>query len=466
MSRNVSPRRNLRHREYVFFCDESLDAEAFAQITLHVERPRYRLEGRNIPVCNEEDYAASRHQLADLRLVNKSFCRSASHCLFRVIQAKLTFNPSIPEKHQPLEKLFQISCSPHASSVREVYVGFDSTFTSRPVDEDYVRDLASLLPLCLSRFPGLTALKYLGPEYYNNDREVESLAVPIPEHLMRTFTRRLEARALAVEFPEHLMRIFTNTAVKALKSVSLPALRELSLSLPVTYEFGQFFPSGISGTPIEIVVRRLRHLSLQVCDNTGPSGGVRSENIPLSAVKSKFPNPTFASQFFKFVELATNLKSLHIIGTDILNIDGVSFRHMNDLAYLYLSNVAISSENLLSLVENCKNSMIGLAFSQVELNSGKWQDILIPVSRLPSLSLCRLIGCGYSTTGKSSHLANPDLSPFPAELDTLDNLDFHALGNLQRQVSANRSKAGLEKLGDYRYLHLEPLETVKDLIDD
>jgi hypothetical protein len=351
------------------------------------------------------------------------FCRSASKSFFRVVDATLPFDAD--EECTHLEKLFQISCSTYAISVRELNVGFDSVFTSSFIEVNYIRDLASLLPLCLSRFPGLAVLNFRGPKTPRRYREFEKTS----------------------EFPEHLMRTFTNTVVKALRYVPLPALKELSLRFPVTFEFGQFFSPQMpeTGVPIQSIMQRLRKLTVKVCDSTGTDGTWRDSFLPLSEVKQNFPNQTHASELFKFVGLAKNLESLHISSTDILDLDGVSFSHMMCLKSLKLSHFKVSSQNLLSIVEQRERSMTCIHFVRVELKSGKWQDILTRLSRLSSLHQSHIKSCGYSSTGESSDLMNPIArdDDHPENIETLDSVDYDALQSLERQINAKRRVANL-----------------------
>jgi hypothetical protein len=226
-----------------------------------------------------------------------------------------------------------------------------------------------------------------------------------------------------------------------------------------------FFEKELTASriPIEHVLQQLHHLNVGVYDNTG-HGGQRYWSTPLSAAKSSFPNATHAFQLFRFIKLAENLTSLQISSNDILNLDDLDFSSLDHLHILYLSDTAISSENFLSLIERCSETMSRIEFLRVELNSGTWQDILVQISQLRSLRYFHIDSSGYSQTGQSSHLAPGLLPPLddPQDIETHNFLDYNALGNVQRKVNANRSAVQLPQMTsfDYRRTQREPLEDV------
>ena len=70
-------------------------------------------------------------------------------------------------------------------------------------------------------------------------------------------------------------------------------------------------------------------------------------------------------------------------------------------------------------------------------------------------------------TGASSNLRPGLLPPIddPKEIDTNDWKDMHALGNLQRQVNANRKAAGLPEMTDYDYRRTE-MQSLESFLED
>jgi hypothetical protein len=97
-------------------------------------------------------------------------------------------------------------------------------------------------------------------------------------------------------FPQESMKLLTNTVVEALRYVPLPELQELTLAFPITYEFGRIFSDHLtrSRIPIDHILQRLRHLSVQICeeavdnDTTLPTIGGKIQfskhNLRLSVI--------------------------------------------------------------------------------------------------------------------------------------------------------------------------------------
>lgn len=364
----------------------------------------------------------SRRRLAALRLVSKAFCSGASPRLFRHIIATV----SSFRKVSPLVRLLELCNSPYAVYVRQIDLGFQSFDNSTNESSSlYVEDLAGLLPCCLVRLPNLNALEFRGP----------------PSSL-----------------PQEKRRVFINTVVAALRYVPLLNLTELEVTFPIAHDFGQVFCSNTSSLriPIEHVLQGLRHLGLYVSEYTNRRGQ-RYSPTPVSPENAALPNEIYATHLFRLVELAVNLDSLAISCTDLLSLDNIQFGRSLRLKSLYLSGVAISSHTLLSLVEQCNESIRSVQLWLVKLNSGTWQHILLQMSKLPHLLDFAIGSSGYSLTGTSSNLATQLLPPpdDPEDIETSNLLDIYALGNLQRQVNANRTAAGFSRISEYDYRHIQ-----------
>lgn len=365
----------------------------------------------------------TRRRLAALRLVSKGFCYSASARLFRhiIIEAD-----SSSQKPSPLARLLELSNSPYAVYVRQVDLRFEGTFSTDKSHSLYVEDLAGLLSCCLARFPNLSALEFHGP----------------PSSL-----------------PPQEKGVFINTVVAAIRYVPLLNLTELEVNFPITHDFRQLFSSKASTLriPIEHVLRRLRHLGLHVSEYTSHRGQRYWRRTPVLPENAAFPNEIYAVHLFRLVERAVNLESLSISSMDLLNLDNIQFDRSLRLKSLNLSRVSISSHTILSLVEQCKESIRSIQLWTVELNSGTWQHVLLQMSKLPHLIYFAIESSGYSSTGTSSNLALELLPPpdDPDDIETSNFLDTFALGNLQRQVNANRSAAGFSQFSEYEYRHIQ-----------
>ena len=91
------------------------------------------------------------------------------------------------------------------------------------------------------------------------------------------------------------------------------------------------------------------------------------------------------------------------------------------------------------------------------------------ISKMPRLHYHYIDRVGYSLTNSSSYLAVGFLPvPFdPQDINTNNFREYSALGNLERQVNANRAAAGLAPLpperGEYQHVEKEAFEYYFDL---
>jgi hypothetical protein len=164
--------------------------------------------------------------------------------------------------------------------VYEVEVGFDGSWTSSPESESYLRGLAELLPICLGRFSGLTILNIQRPSF--------------------SYSQNPDAT-----FPQDLMRLLTNTAVKALRYVPLPELRELSLNFPITYEFSQFLQISLLCPEYQLTLSHNGFSISAFWFATIQGVGDSDTGLPLSPRQS--PAFPIRVRLFSFVDLSSSL---------------------------------------------------------------------------------------------------------------------------------------------------------------
>jgi hypothetical protein len=402
------------------------------QISFYVQDAQYS-DDRDCICIIQENHEECQQRLATLRLVNRAFCKSASRRLLHNVYSAFD-SGNIGNK--PLEKLSQVSRSLYAAEVRVVTIGFMISWTPRLECEAYLRDLATLLPDCLSRLPGLTRLNIYGPNGMTWDDQPEP------------------------PFPQDLTQLFTDLIVKVLRYILLTAHNDLRLGFSMTHEFVQSLCNQltVAEIPIDQIARRLRHLNVEICDYAG-SDRDPNETSPVPAAKSRFPNMSSSFDTFGLVELANTLDSLYLRSTKMFDLEGFQFGHFLNLHTVYLARVAISSESLLSLVKQCKNSLRRIALERVELNDGTWEQVLMKMSQLPSLQYIYIDAIGYSATGDSSHLAPRQLPLMDGleDIRTSNPLDHQARGRLERQINANRRAAQLLEFSQ-DYFRLEPLK--------
>ncbi|KAJ5660184.1 hypothetical protein N7507_006635 [Penicillium longicatenatum] len=342
----------------------------------------------------------SRAKLATLRLVNKSFCYSASVRLFRHLDATFGLNTNIP----PLMCLHQISQSPNAMHVRQIDLGYLPEIRTSTAE--------------MKVFSNLRAISFGGPP---------------------------------ASLPEEHRKIHMNTVITALLYAPLSSLVELQLFFPIANDFGKLFPAETSSlrTPIESILRRLRYLGLYVRDYTGTQDQ-RYDKQSVLPEHAALPNNAHSAHLFKIVKLATDLESLAIASSDYLTFDDPELLSQNRLRCLKLKSLSISSDGLLALVFQSRETMRYISLFQVQLSSGTWQHVLSELYHLPHLLQFSIKSCGYSFTGTSSHLAS-EIPPidFPEAIETHNSLDKSALKTLRYQVNLNKIAAGFSTFFDY-----------------
>jgi hypothetical protein len=177
-----------------------------------------------------------------------------------------------------------------------------------------------------------------------------------------------------------------DTVASVLRYVPLSNLTELEIKFPITHDFGRFFPIYPSSLQIPVgdIVQRLRHLGLSVCAYTDH----RDQRFWSKTILSEYavlPNDNFASRVFRIVEIAPNLESLTIHSVNILDIDFLAFPSSLCLRSLHLVGVSISSNTLLSLLNQFAKRIRYIDFWLVKLKSGTWQQVLLHMCKLPLL---------------------------------------------------------------------------------
>ena len=368
-------------------------------------------------------YSISKQALARVRLINHKFCKSASPLLFQVIDA--TWNDlSSDSRTKAVTQLWNISRNKIGHHVQKILVGFDRFFAFSHDLSEHLEDLVALLPAILIGLPSLREINFSGPESDRSNQE-------IPEP-----TRQLPHKAAQI----------------LIRYVQPPQLQELVLKLPLAYDFSLL--SSISRSdltscriPLGRFMSSLRHLHVQVSDNSG-HGGVRYFTKPDTDAHRNHPNISYGGDFFRFVNLATNLESLKIMSTHHLNMELLELGYLKQLHVLEISNVNVSAGSFVALLIQNVRSLRALDLYGIELDGGTWETVFSQACKITHLDYLYVASCGYHIHGASSRYA-PGLLPEPDNpqvLETYNFADYDALGKLQCHVMRVRKEKGLSQM--------------------
>jgi hypothetical protein len=228
--------------------------------------------------------------LAALRLVNRRLCKCASRRLFRVV--------GLTTKHSyrlSVDRLFNMCNSHLVVHFRKLNIHVPSGGVGLIPLRLFIEDLAVILPICLTNFRNLTAISVC------DDSPV------IDQHLC---------------FNNTLRHRFDNCLLTALRYAPLHHLTELHLRLRAAEDFHQLLGFQGGTKQLSSLMSRLQHLSVAFIDKTG-DGGQRYVTEPPSNIQIRFPNREYELQFFAFIQLAKNLRSLQIKCTHVFDLDNL-----------------------------------------------------------------------------------------------------------------------------------------------
>lgn len=234
-----------------------------------------------------------------------------------------------------------------------------------------------------------------------------------------------------------------------------PPLEELDLHVKLAYDIEVLSPSlfqvepATSPWPLKKVLSQLRQLHVGILDKSG-SFGERYYSSEATESQTQFPNAAHARGFFDFVAMATDLESLSISCTHVLDLDLLSIARFKRLRVLILSRIKMSMGHLQRLIFQNTATMHGLDFLEVERKTGTWESLLLSLRSLLSLTNFWVRSCGYIETSRHVRLLLPPIDD-PQDLDTLHFNDFDALGQLQCHVTNVRDAAGLAQMSEYDY---------------
>ena len=377
--------------------------------------------------------------LRKLRLVNKAFYQSASRVLFRSVIADI--DPDLSPKLSTIKNLEDLIKDDFAQFVREIRFNViykdgqddDDDEENRPEDgqednqgdaeeeeeeEEPQQPSLTLTPekteyirFLLAQFPNLRAVSIGTTQGPTNEDEIRQKIV-----VKGIFAQILYAVSSLQD--QNVVRL-------AMAVECLDQLFALLTLDPRWARFGAF-------------MQQLQHITL---DNLT----VQVTNHPLILERA-------------VLDASPQLLSLEIRDSGVVRSfqRTAGARQTLQLRALNLSYMQLSSRDLLDLLMRSKDTLKYVAFEYVILTQGSWLYVLIQMRK--NLELLKLYFMGDSMDAidnSTDGLYYEDIQVPPAQLK-------HALGDLQRQINANRTAAGLEPYTTeiFDHLDLNPLHTI------
>jgi hypothetical protein len=265
-----------------------------------------------------------------------------------------------------LVRLRSIAQSSYAGLVRELFVHtgpYIPQTKSIQNEDQFIKDLATTLPLCLLSFSRLNALNFSG---LNTEcRQTDRVFVTMCE-----------------------------VVIAALQCGSLSSLLELRLNLPTLLHFSRLHEvlTSTSPTPPSIKALAARLQCLQINVNNQFHINLR-EPAKMDAVVN-------------LVKEATNLKALSLASSNLVDADSLELEHLNRLEALRLDSLRLPHRNLIQILDGNKYSLRRLAFHEIVLKNGTWAKVLHQVTQLPLLKFFEMLNCSYSRDGEHGHDAD------------------------------------------------------------
>lgn len=374
----------------------------------------------------------SKRDLAHLRLASRTTCESADPHFFKNVDA----NPARLRKMSVAtwrRSLLAFRQRPWVKYVRKIDVIFSDSSGQNRLQGAERREI-------------LVASAYTIPSFVRSCKRLSALDFQVRSHDLVTDSKEDRSWSRCI-----LLMMIENSLQECTRR-----LTSLKIRLPLAFEFGALERS-IRGVPESLtMMSRLDDLDVAITDASGP-GVSRYNSSPESDDHREFPNQQYQAAFWRFVHLATALKTLSVSCTHILNLGLLPKIGTRFLQELYLSKVEVPWSRLENLVGGDSVGLRAVQFWCVELTSGRWSDVLLKFCEMPQLIAFHMDSCGYSSTGAASHrrlglFPEPD-NPQAIETSFVEE-DFTALGALQRHVNGLRADACLPLFTEYDFRYL------------
>jgi len=283
---------------------------------------------------------------------------------------------------------------------------------SSSVDEQWLQctQFALALPICFEKFISLRTVCIDGSVFLGLDREVQygNYTAPLLTSLRRSFVKALDAA-----FGNALLRHVTG----------------LELDFPVLEGFFQSSQASNVVVPFGRALSHLEHLAVTVRYHPRHARCTATNSLPPQ--QQHYPALQYQGRFWTLINHATNLRSLRIHCTTVLDLSNVCLANLQRLEVLDMSRVRCRKENLLAICSPSRSSLVSLRLSEIRLVDGIWADVFHLLKKIPTLVEFEAMSLTYDTP--PSHFARI-LQPLDPYLEMPRRDDRDAFQELTKAV--------------------------------
>lgn len=412
-----SPLRSSMHRKYYNPSEAILQRIVYHVETLQANRSS--LPYNNYPSSIQAKSRAQYHEdnlLKTLRLVNKNFAKAATPAVFKCI----AFFPSRRSQRADMQTLMDILNRDIASHVRTLVI---RPQLSNSVDEQWMQctQFALALPICFEKLYNLRTISIDGSVFLGLDRD---------SHYVHT---------------SDLLTSLRRAFVKALHNTFLSApsrsVTGFELDFPIMEGLFQAFTAPTIAPPCTQAFSHLEHLSVTVRHH--PEHARFTATTSLPSQQQHYPALKYQDRFWSLVNLASNLRSLRIHCSTILDLDNLRLENLQRLEVLDVARVRCKKEHLLAICSPSRASLHTLRLYEVRLAEGVWADVFLRLKKIPTLVEFGALALTYDMP--SPHFARI-LQPLDPYLEMPRRDDRDAFQELTKSVLQRRYAAGFSTL--------------------
>ncbi|CAG8362361.1 unnamed protein product [Penicillium salamii] len=383
-------------------------------------------EDRLLLPVDAYDNPETKELFSSLRLVTPRWSTILAPRIFKRISGLLG------RAEDPLKPVFKASVSQWASDVHDVSFGIVGAWHEGDMYDAYITNVSTgAVSVLLSRFENMKTLRLQSP----------TVVAPF---------------CAEDQIPAASLAKLTGSIIHAMRYVSLPKLKCLYISLPVTAEFGRFFDVESYTDNFTTILSHIEEMHLIINDDSGIEA-FRKPATPRSNIKARYPLQPFAEYLTQFIGCAENVKILTVETRAPLNLTGLEASKMTKLECLKLERVELEWETLRDIFYESRATLRRLELNEIKLLTGTWQDVFeLENTSLIDLEFIALRGNSYALTSANVRF-NFQLQSW-SPLHTLVTTDWRALRNLETRVVMNRNEAGLfvdldDPLRNWHFLH-------------